>query len=67
VSLKYISAAEMRRVIEPMFGQGVILCVDDQRNLLVVNGTGRELKNLESLVSIFESTGCGRCRPECSR
>jgi general secretion pathway protein D len=54
VPLKYISAAEMRRVIEPMFGQGAILRVDDQRNLLVVNGTGRELANLESLVTVFD-------------
>jgi general secretion pathway protein D len=54
VPLKYISAGEMRRVIEPMFGQGAILRVDDQRNLLVVNGTGSELANLESLVSIFD-------------
>jgi general secretion pathway protein D len=54
VPLKYIAAAEMRRVIEPMFGQGAILRVDDQRNLLVVNGTGRELANLDSLVSIFD-------------
>jgi general secretion pathway protein D len=52
--LKYISAGEMRRVIEPMFGQGAILRVDDQRNLLVVNGTGRELANLESLVATFD-------------
>src|SRR5215468_3817009 len=54
VPLKYIAAAEMRRVIEPMFGQGAILRVDDQRNLLVVNGTGRELANLDNLVSIFD-------------
>jgi len=54
VPLKYIAAAEMRRVIEPMLGQGAILRVDDQRNLLVVNGTGRELANLDNLVSIFD-------------
>src|SRR5262245_16022173 len=54
VPLKYVAAAEMRRVIEPMVGQGAILRVDDQRNLLVVNGTGRELVNLENLVSIFD-------------
>ena len=44
----------MRRVIEPMFDKGAILRVDDQRNLLVVNGTGRELANLDNLVSIFD-------------
>jgi general secretion pathway protein D len=54
VPLKYVSAGEMRRVIEPMVGQGAILRVDDQRNLLVVNGTGRELENLENLVTIFD-------------
>ena len=54
VPLKYIAAAEMRRVIEPMFDKGAILRVDDQRNLLVVNGTGRELANLDNLVSIFD-------------
>jgi len=30
------------------------LRVDDQRNLLVVNGTGRELANLDNLISIFD-------------
>ena len=54
VPLKYVAAAEMRRVIEPMVDKGAILRVDDQRNLLVVNGTGRELANIESLVSIFD-------------
>jgi general secretion pathway protein D len=54
VPLKYVAAAEMRRVIEPMVGQGAILRVDDQRNLLVVNGTGGELANLDSLVAIFD-------------
>jgi general secretion pathway protein D len=54
VPLKYVAAAEMRRVIEPMVDKGAILRVDDQRNLLVVNGTGRELANLENLVSIFD-------------
>jgi len=54
VPLKYIAAAEMRRVIEPMFDKGAILRVDDQRNLMVVNGTGRELANLDNLVSIFD-------------
>jgi general secretion pathway protein D len=54
VPLKYVAAAEMRRVIEPMFDKGAILRVDDQRNLLVVNGTGRELANLDNLVSIFD-------------
>jgi len=54
VPLKYVAAAEMRRVIEPMFDKGAILRSDDQRNLLVVNGTGRELANLDNLVSIFD-------------
>jgi general secretion pathway protein D len=54
VPLKYVAAAEMRRVIEPMFGQGTILRADDQRNLLVVTGTGRELANFENLVSVFD-------------
>jgi general secretion pathway protein D len=54
VPLRYVAAAEMRRVIEPMVGQGAILRVDDQRNLLVVNGTGSELANLDSLVAIFD-------------
>src|SRR5215813_10167330 len=54
VPLKYIAATEMGRVIEPMLGKGAILRVDEQRNLLVVNGTGRELANLDSLVSIFD-------------
>lgn len=54
IPLKYVAAGEMRRVAEPMFGQGTILRADDQRNLLVVNGTGSELANLERLVEAFD-------------
>ena len=54
VPLKNVAAAEMRRVIEPMVGQGAILRVDEQRNLLVVNGSGRELANLDKLVAMFD-------------
>jgi hypothetical protein len=43
VPLKYVAAAEMRRVIEPMVGQGAILRVDNQRNLL---GIGNVFKAL---------------------
>ena len=67
VSLKHVAAAEMRRVIEPMVGQGAILRVDDQRNLLVVNGTGRELANLDKLVVMFDVDWMRACPLRCTR
>ena len=67
VPLKHIAATEMRRVIEPMVGQGAILRVDDQRNLLVVNGTGRSSPTSRTWSPSLTSTGCGACRSPCFR
>jgi general secretion pathway protein D len=54
ISLQYVSAAEMKRVIEPIAAQGSILRVDETRNLLVVSGTTRELKDIASMVALFD-------------
>lgn len=54
LTLQFVSAAEMKRVIEPIAVQGAVLRVDDARNMLVVSGTSRELKDISSLVALFD-------------
>jgi general secretion pathway protein D len=54
IPLRYISASEARRVLEPVLPQGAIVRVDDDRNIIVVAGTARELGDMASVVSVFD-------------
>ncbi len=55
VSLRYVSASEMRRLIEPIAPQGAVLSSDDNRNLLVLSGTQRELQDIENQIQLFDA------------
>jgi general secretion pathway protein D len=54
IPLRHISASEARRVLEPVLPQGAIVRVDDDRNIIVVAGTTRELGDMASFVSVFD-------------
>lgn len=54
IPLRHISASEARRVLEPVLPQGAIVRVDDDRNIIVVAGTTRELGDMASVVSVFD-------------
>jgi general secretion pathway protein D len=54
ISLNNVSASEMKRIIEPVVPQGSVLRADTSRNLLIVNGTRREISNINSLVQLFD-------------
>ncbi|MBO8085879.1 MAG: type II secretion system secretin GspD [Marichromatium sp.] len=54
IPLRYIGAAEMGRILEPLAPEGSILRVDTQRNLVVLAGTGPEMANLLDTIRVFD-------------
>lgn len=54
IQLKYISAEEMKTVLEPMTQRGSIVRVDERRNYIVVAGNGSEISAIRDAVNIFD-------------
>ncbi len=54
VSLRFVSAGNMREVLEPMIPQGMLLKVDDQRNALILSGTPREIAAIRETIAVFD-------------
>jgi general secretion pathway protein D len=54
VPLKFVAAADMQKVLEPLAPAGGILRVDEGRNLLILAGTGREIASMLDVVETFD-------------
>ena len=54
VPLRYISAAEMKKVLEPYARPNAVVSVDNARNLIVLAGSRSELQNYLRTVEIFD-------------
>lgn len=54
VPLRYIAAAQMQRILEPLKPTKGLLQVDEHRNLLLVAGTQQELNNIRDTVQVFD-------------
>ncbi|WP_295590954.1 type II secretion system secretin GspD, partial [uncultured Lamprocystis sp.] len=54
IPLRYISADEMNRILQPLAPEGSIVRVDTLRNLLVVAGTSPEMGNLIDTIKVFD-------------
>jgi len=54
VQLKYVAAAEMRRILEPIAPRGSIVRADTTRNLLTLSGNGNDIAGLLEAVAIFD-------------
>jgi general secretion pathway protein D len=54
IQLKYISAAEMKEILEPISQRGSVIRVDTARNYLVVAGNGSELAAIRDAIGIFD-------------
>ncbi|MFQ5953718.1 MAG: type II secretion system secretin GspD [Kiloniellales bacterium] len=52
--LAFIQAGEMAKVLEPLLPQGAIVHTDTARNLLIIAGTGPQLRLAASTVNIFD-------------
>ncbi|MGK6317741.1 type II secretion system secretin GspD [Neorhizobium sp. DT-125] len=54
IELKYVAAAEMKSILEPISRRGSILRVDDHRNIIVLAGTSNDLSAMRNAISIFD-------------
>lgn len=54
VSLKYVSATEVARVLEPMVPKGSIVQADDARNILALKGSPAEIDSMLDSISVFD-------------
>lgn len=54
VTLRYIPAAEMQKILEPLASPDAFVRVDPNRNMLVLAGTSSELANLAATVKTFD-------------
>lgn len=54
IPLRFVSAAEMERVLKSVAPQTSILRVDEARNLLLVSGTANELDSINATVEVFD-------------
>src|SRR5262245_26231855 len=54
VPLKYVSASEIRRILEPIAPRGSIVRADDARNMLTLSGDSEVLAPLLEAIAIFD-------------
>ncbi len=54
VPLKYIAPVEMEKILQPFASEGAVVRADNQRGLLILAGTARELNNYLQTVEIFD-------------
>lgn len=54
VQLKYVSASEIRRVVEPISPRGTIVRTDDSRNTITLSGNDRDISGVLDAISVFD-------------
>jgi general secretion pathway protein D len=54
VALKYVSADQMQKVLEPLVPPGGILRIDPQRNLIFLAGTEPERASIRNTIALFD-------------
>jgi general secretion pathway protein D len=54
VPMRFIAAAEMGRILEPLAPFGGVVRVDASRNALILSGTEQEIAAMEDTISVFD-------------
>jgi general secretion pathway protein D len=54
VSLRFVSASEMEKILKPYARQNAIVSVDGARNMLTIAGTRAELENYLRTIQVFD-------------
>lgn len=54
VQLRYVSAADMKRVLEPITPRGGIVHVDEGRNSLLLSGSAQDIATIKDAIAIFD-------------
>jgi general secretion pathway protein D len=54
VQLQYVSASEMKRILEPISPHGGVVRADPARNTLTLSGTRQDLAGMAEAISVFD-------------
>lgn len=54
VPLRFIGAAEMQKLLEPLSPQGAVLRADTTRNILILGGSQNDLINMVDMINTFD-------------
>jgi general secretion pathway protein D len=54
IPLRFIAAAEIQKILEPLKPAKGVMQIDERRNLLMVAGTQQELANIRDTVRLFD-------------
>ncbi len=54
IPLRYVGAEEMSKILEPLAPEGSIIRADNTRNLLILAGTGPEIRNMLDTIQVFD-------------
>jgi len=54
VPLRYVSASEMKRVLEPITAKGGIVRADDARHAITINGSPQDIANIREAIDLFD-------------
>lgn len=54
ITLKYVSAENMKKVLDPMLPSGVVVATDQSRNALILSATPREIASILDTISVFD-------------
>jgi general secretion pathway protein D len=54
LTLKYVSADEIKAVIEPLVPAGMIVKTDPQRNAIILTGTQSEIATIRETIAVFD-------------
>ena len=54
VQLRYVSAEDMKRVLEPIVPHAAVLRADQARNALTLSGTAQDIATLQDAIAMFD-------------
>ncbi len=54
ISLQYLAATEMQKILEPYLAEGANVRIDAKRNLIIASGTAEELATLQETIDLFD-------------
>jgi len=55
IFVKYVTVAELAKILEPFIGEGAKITTYDPANLLIVQDSGRNMRRTMELINLFDS------------
>jgi general secretion pathway protein D len=54
IQLKYVAAAEMKRILEPISPRNAVIGADSARNTVTISGTNQDIATMMDAISVFD-------------